>query len=228
MQYIDNATLMPAELEEERKTLLYMKKAIDSPQLFRKWLHESGLEISKRLNLGTLAYRAGLPTSMGERLNKWPNAFLNLNDLRFELAMAPHKFVPHLSSFTSSIPSTVLHSSLSPTPCLSPDGAEGDTAVDSNPISKFKPIISPTISKDKTEGEDARNSKLLAEFGRKIQFRRGDYLGDGMISIASRNLPDQGSLITYTHPPHTRSNTGGVDWHGIRRHYPHAPSLGKL
>ena len=167
-----------------------MKKAIDSPYL---------------------------STSMGEGLNMWLDTFVDLNDWSFEMAMAPHKFVPRLISLASSIPNTVLHSSLSPTSCLSPDGAEGDTAVDSNPISK-----------DKTEGEDARNSKLVAEFRRKIQFHRGDCLGDGMISIASRNLPDQGSLITYTHPPHTRSNIGGFDWHAIRRHSHHIPSLGKL
>jgi hypothetical protein len=70
-------------------------------------------------------------------------------------SVAPHKFIPRLSSLGSSIPSTVLHSSLSLTPCLSPDGAEGDTVVDSNPIRKLKPIISLTISKDKTEGEHA-------------------------------------------------------------------------
>jgi hypothetical protein len=178
-----------------------MKKAIDSPYL---------------------------STSMGEGLNMWLDTFVDLNDWSFEMAMAPHKFVPRLISLASSIPNTVLHSSLSPTSCLSPDGAEGDTAVDSNPIPKFKPIISPIISKDKTEEEYARNSELLAEFGRKIQFRCGDCLGDRMTSIAARNLPDQGSLITYTHPPHTRSNIGGFDWHAIRRHSHHIPSLGKL
>jgi hypothetical protein len=143
MQYIGNATIVPAELKEERRTLLCLKKAIDSPQL---------------------------STSMGERLNMWLDTFVDLNDRRFEMAMAPHKFVPRLNSLASSIPSTALHSSLSPTSCLSPDGA-GDTAVDSNPIPKFKIIICPTISKDKTEGDYARNSKLLAEFGEKIPFR---------------------------------------------------------
>jgi hypothetical protein len=100
--------------------------------------------------------------------------------------------------------------------------------VDSNPIPKFKPVISPTISKDKTEGEYARNSKLLAEFGRKIQFRREDCLEDGMISIAASNLPDQGPLINFTHPPHIRSNIGVFDWHAIGRHSPYTPQSWKI
>jgi hypothetical protein len=80
VQYIDNGTLVPAELNEERKALLAMEKAMNSLQLFREWAYERARGMIKRLNLDTIPYRAVLPTSNVERFHMIPDAFFDPND----------------------------------------------------------------------------------------------------------------------------------------------------
>jgi hypothetical protein len=104
-----------------------------------------------------------------------------------------------------------------------------DSDVDSNPISKSKHFISSTISKDNTQGEYARNSKLLADFGRKIRSRgHGDCFGEGMMWIKGTNLKDQSPLSSFTHSEHIKSTIDSFDlpeWPGIRiRSLHHTPA----
>jgi hypothetical protein len=74
------SNLLEQSLAEELKSL---KSAMDSPQLFRKWVYESMPGTSERLNLGAVPYRAGLPASIGERLNAMLDASFDPNNLLF-------------------------------------------------------------------------------------------------------------------------------------------------
>jgi hypothetical protein len=74
------SNLLEQSLAEELKSL---KTAMDSPQLFRKWVYETMPGTSERLNLGVVPYRAGLPASIGERLNGMLDASFDPNNLLF-------------------------------------------------------------------------------------------------------------------------------------------------
>jgi hypothetical protein len=79
------SNLLEQSLAEELKSL---KSAMDSPQLFRKWVYENMPGTSERLNLGAVPYRAGLPASIGERLNAMLDASFDPNNLLFMKEMA--------------------------------------------------------------------------------------------------------------------------------------------
>jgi hypothetical protein len=77
--------LLEQSLAEELKSL---KSAMDSPQLFRKWVYESRPGTSERLNSGAVPCRAGLPASIGERLNAMLDVSFDPNNLLFVKDMA--------------------------------------------------------------------------------------------------------------------------------------------
>jgi hypothetical protein len=77
--------LLEQSLAEELKSL---KSAMDSPKLLRKWIHENTSGTSERLNLGAVPYRAGLPISVGEKLNLMLDAGFDPSSLLFMKDMA--------------------------------------------------------------------------------------------------------------------------------------------
>lgn len=69
------------------------RAAMENPQSFRKWVRDTDSGITDRINLGHVQYWAGMPRSLGEKLNLLLDAGFNPKDLRFVRDLAWDAYV---------------------------------------------------------------------------------------------------------------------------------------